>query len=37
VNTGPDIGFVVGYVSKFMQEPHVDHLVAIKHILRYLS
>jgi hypothetical protein len=37
VNTRPDITFVVGFVCKFMQEPHVDHLVVVKHILRYLA
>jgi hypothetical protein len=37
VNTRPDNGFAVGYVSRFMQEPHADHLMAVKHILRYLS
>jgi hypothetical protein len=37
VNSRPDIGFVVGCVSRLMQEPHADHLVAVKHILRHLS
>jgi hypothetical protein len=37
VNTRPDITFVVGFVRRFMQEPHVDHLVVVKHILRYLA
>jgi hypothetical protein len=36
-NTRPDIGFTVGYVNRFMQEPHVNHLVTVKYILRYLS
>jgi hypothetical protein len=37
VNTRPDIAFDVGYVSRFMQEPHSDHLAAVKHILRYVA
>jgi hypothetical protein len=37
VNISPDITFVVGYVSRFMQEPHSDHLAAVKHILRYVA
>jgi hypothetical protein len=32
VNTRPDIGFVVGYVSQFLEEPHEDHLAAVKHL-----
>jgi hypothetical protein len=36
VNTRPNLAFSVGYVSRFMQEPHVDHLQAVKHILRYV-
>jgi hypothetical protein len=37
VNTRPDIAFVVGYVSRFMEEPHGDQLAAVKHILRYIA
>jgi hypothetical protein len=42
VNTRPDLAFSVSYVSKFiahrfMAEPHEDHLVAVKHILRYIA
>jgi hypothetical protein len=37
VNIRPDIAFYVGYVSRFMQEPHADHLAAVKHILRYIA
>jgi hypothetical protein len=37
VNTRHDLAFSVGYVSRFMQEPHADHLAAVKHILRYVS
>jgi hypothetical protein len=37
VNTRPDLSFSVGYVSRFMQEPHEDHLMVVKHILRYVA
>jgi hypothetical protein len=36
-NTRSDLAFSVGYVSRFMQEPHADHLAAVKHILRYVA
>ena len=32
-----DIGFAVGYVSRFMAEPREDHLAAVKHLLRYVA
>ena len=35
VNTRPDLAFAVGYVSRFL-EPHADHMVVVKHILRYV-
>jgi hypothetical protein len=37
VNTHPDLSFAVGYVSRFLDEPHEDHLSAVKHILRYVA
>jgi hypothetical protein len=37
VNTRPDLSFSVGYVSRYMEEPHEEHLAAVKHILRYIS
>ncbi|XP_034570012.1 secreted RxLR effector protein 161-like [Setaria viridis] len=37
VNTRPDLAFSVGYVSIFMEEPHEEHLAAVKHILRYIA
>jgi hypothetical protein len=37
VNTRPDIDFAVGYVSRFLEEPHENHLAAVKHILCYLA
>jgi hypothetical protein len=36
VNTRPDLAFSVGFVSRFMQELHVEHLTVVKHILRYV-
>lgn len=36
VNTRPDICYVVSALSQFMNEPRHIHLVAAKHILRYL-
>ena len=35
--TRPDISFVVGVVSQFMQNPHVDHWNAVMRILRYVQ
>jgi hypothetical protein len=37
VNTRPDIAFAIGYVSRFLAEPHADHMVVVKHILCYLA
>jgi hypothetical protein len=37
VNTMPYIAYAVSYVSRFMQEPHSEHLLAVKHILIYLA
>ncbi|XP_039845110.1 secreted RxLR effector protein 161-like [Panicum virgatum] len=36
-HTRPDIGFAVGYVSRFMAEPREDHLAVVKHLLRYVA
>lgn len=36
VNTRPDLAFSVGIVSRFMEEPTVHHMNAIRQILRYL-
>jgi hypothetical protein len=36
VNTRLGIDFAVGYVSCFLSEPHEDHMLAVKHILRYI-
>nr|AAP51910.2 retrotransposon protein, putative, Ty1-copia subclass [Oryza sativa Japonica Group] len=37
VNTRPDIAHAVGYLSRFMEEPHEDHQAAVKHVLRYIG
>jgi hypothetical protein len=37
VHTRPDITFVVGYVSRFMERPTTEHLNAVKRILRYTA
>jgi hypothetical protein len=33
----PDLSYVVGAVSRFMQEPHELHWKVAKHILRYIQ
>jgi hypothetical protein len=37
VNIHPDIAFVIGYMSHFLEEPREDHLAAVKHIVRYVA
>ncbi|WVZ50881.1 hypothetical protein U9M48_002088 [Paspalum notatum var. saurae] len=37
VHTRPDLAFAVGFVSRFMEDPHEDHLTAVKHLLRYVA
>jgi hypothetical protein len=36
VHTRPDLAFAVVYVSRFLSEPHEDHMVVVKQILRYV-
>ena len=36
-NTGPDIYFVVNTLSQFLVEPRHVHLIAAKHVMRYLK
>ena len=35
--TRPDLSFVVGVVSQFMQDPHIDHWNVVIRILRYIK
>ena len=37
VHTRPDITFVVGYVSRFMEDPRDDHWAAVKWLLHYVK
>jgi hypothetical protein len=37
VNTRPDLTFIVGYVSHFLEEPQEDYLAAVKKILCYVA
>jgi hypothetical protein len=36
VHTRPDLAFAVGYMSRFMERPTMEHLQAVKQILRYV-
>ncbi|XP_074356695.1 secreted RxLR effector protein 161-like [Apium graveolens] len=36
-HTRPDISYVVGVVSRFMEKPTIKHHQALKHILRYVK
>jgi len=37
VHTQPDLAFAVVYVSRFMEQPTVEHLQAVKRVLRYMA
>jgi hypothetical protein len=37
VHTRPDISYAMGFVSRFMEKPTVEHMNAIKHLLRYIA
>jgi hypothetical protein len=37
MNTHPDLEFVVGYMSHFLEEPWEDHLAMVKKILCYVA
>ena len=37
VHMRPDIIFVVGYVSRFMQDPREVHWATVKRLLRYVK
>ena len=37
VHMRPDIVFIMGYVSHFMEDPREDHWAAVKWLLRYVK
>lgn len=37
VHTRPDLAFSVGYVSRFMERPTVEHMGAVKQLLCYIA
>jgi hypothetical protein len=37
VNTHPDLTYSVEYVSQFVEKPTIEHLVAVKRLLRYVA
>jgi hypothetical protein len=37
VNTRPDLSYAVGYVSRFIEKPTTEHLLAVKRVLRYIA
>jgi hypothetical protein len=37
VNTRPDLAYAVGYISRFMEKPTMEHLLAVKRALRYVA
>ena len=37
VHTWPDIAFIMGYVSRFMEDAREDHWAAVKRLLCYVK
>ena len=37
VHTRPDLAFAVGFVSRFLERPTIEHQQAVKRILRYVA
>jgi hypothetical protein len=37
VNTCPDLGFAVSYVSRYLEDSREDHMAAMKNIVRYVA
>ena len=36
INTRPDIGFQVILLSRYLENPRIEHIIAAKHVLHYL-
>ena len=36
-NSRPDLAYAVGYLSCFMEAPRLEHLAAVKRVLRYVA
>jgi hypothetical protein len=37
LHTRPELTFSVSYLSRFMEAPSLDHLAAVKRLLRYVA
>lgn len=37
MNTQPNMALVVGYLSRFLEDPWQEHLASTKHLLRYVA
>jgi hypothetical protein len=37
LHTRSDLAFLIEYLSRFMEAPREDHLIVVKHILRYVA
>ena len=37
IHTRPDISFAVGYINRFMENPTMEHMGAVKHVLCYIA
>lgn len=37
LHTRPELAFPVGYLSRFKEEPHMDHLAGVKRVLRCVA
>lgn len=37
VNSRPDLAYSVGYISRFMEAPTMEHMAAVKCVLRYVA
>jgi hypothetical protein len=37
IHTQPDLAYIVGYLSGFMESSHEEHLTAVKRILWYVA